>query len=185
MRISEFIMNRDKYKVDSTYQRPADAWSRKDKQCLIDTIMRGEPVPLFFLNYITEEDVNSGEEWEEEDAVEAMLSLRRGKAKSSAHMDECHAEMMFGAAEKTQSLEDELKQMYTDSFEKHLQQLINKKGLKNSEIYAAANISKQYFSKLLKGQVKPSKEKVLSLAVGLRLNLDETVDFLRLAGYAL
>jgi len=32
--------------------------------------------------------------------------------------------------------------------------------------------------------VKPSKEKVLCLAVGLRLNLDETVDFLRLAGYA-
>ena len=70
-------------------------------------------------------------------------------------------------------------------FEKHLQQYINKKGLKNSEVYATANISKQYFSKLLKGQVKPSKEKVLALAVGLHLNLDETVDFLRLAGYAL
>ena len=83
------------------------------------------------------------------------------------------------------SLEDALKNIYTDSFEKHLQKLINKKGLKNSEVYAAANISKQYFSKLLKGQVKPSKEKMLALAVGLRLNMDETVDFLRIAGYAL
>ncbi len=83
------------------------------------------------------------------------------------------------------SLEDALKDMYTDSFEKHLQQLINKKGLKNSKVYAAANISKQYFSKLIKGQVKPSKEKVLALAVGLKLNMDEAVDFLRLAGYAL
>ena len=83
------------------------------------------------------------------------------------------------------SLEDALKNIYTDSFEKYLQKLINKKGLKNSEIYAAANISKQYFSKLLKGQVKPSKEKMLALAVGLRLNMDETVDFLRIAGYAL
>ena len=83
------------------------------------------------------------------------------------------------------SLDDALKNMYTDSFEKHLQQLINKKGLKNSEVYAAANISKQYFSKLLKGQVKPSKEKVLALAVGLKLNMDEAVDFLRFAGYAL
>ncbi len=82
------------------------------------------------------------------------------------------------------SLDDTLKEMYTDSFEKHLQQLINKKGLKNSEVYAAANISKQYFSKLIKGQVKPSKEKVLALAVGLQLNMDEAVDFLRLAGYA-
>ncbi|SEL76857.1 O-acetyl-ADP-ribose deacetylase (regulator of RNase III), contains Macro domain [Butyrivibrio sp. ob235] len=118
------------------------------------------------------------------DAMKAMSAARMGKAKESAPM-ECQAEMMFGTAKESQSLDDALKEMYTDSFEKHLQQLINKKGLKNSEIYAVANISKQYFSKLLKGQVKPSKEKVLSLAVGLRLNLDETVDFLRLAGYAL
>ncbi|MCR4834260.1 MAG: macro domain-containing protein [Butyrivibrio sp.] len=86
---------------------------------------------------------------------------------------------------KQESLDDVLKDIYTDSFEKHLQQLINKKGLKNSEVYAAANINKQYFSKLLKGKVKPSKEKVLALAVGLRLNMDETVDFLGLAGYAI
>ena len=85
----------------------------------------------------------------------------------------------------SESLEDVLKKIYTESFEKHLQQLINKKGLKNSEVYATSNISKQYFSKLLKGKVKPSKEKVLALAVGLRLNIDETVDFLRIAGYAL
>ncbi len=83
------------------------------------------------------------------------------------------------------SLDDMLRDIYTDSFEKHLQKLINKKGLKNSEVYAAANINKQYFSKLLKGKVKPSKEKVLALAVGLRLNMDEAVDFLGLAGYAL
>lgn len=85
----------------------------------------------------------------------------------------------------TASLDDAIKGIYKESFEKHLQLLINKKGLKNSEVYASANISKQYFSKLLKGQVKPSKGKVLSLAVGLRLNMDETIDFLRLAGYAL
>ncbi len=115
------------------------------------------------------------EDWDEECAHEAealppdMVMMQAGAAFSKAEV----------------SLDDALREMYTDSFEKHLQQLINKKGLKNSEIYTAANISKQYFSKLLKGQVKPSKEKVLALAVGLRLNLDETVDFLRLAGYAL
>lgn len=57
MRISEFILNKDKYKADKTYQRPSDVWSKKDKQCFIDTIMRGEPVPLFFLNYISSEDI--------------------------------------------------------------------------------------------------------------------------------
>ena len=82
-------------------------------------------------------------------------------------------------------LDDMLKSIYKESFEKHLQKIINKKGLKNSEVYAAANISKQYFSRIMKGKVNPSKKKVLALAVGLRLNLDETVDFLRIAGYAL
>ncbi|SES91540.1 O-acetyl-ADP-ribose deacetylase (regulator of RNase III), contains Macro domain [Pseudobutyrivibrio sp. C4] len=86
--------------------------------------------------------------------------------------------------EESEELEDILGDIYTDTFGKHLQKLINKKGLKNSQVYVAANISKQYFSKLLKGQVKPSKEKVLALAVGLRLNMDEAEDFLRLAGYA-
>lgn len=57
MRISDFILNKDKYKADKTYQRPDDVWSHKDKQCFIDTIMRGEPVPLFFLNYISDKDI--------------------------------------------------------------------------------------------------------------------------------
>lgn len=56
MKISEFMLNKDKYKADKTYQRPADVWSKKDKQCFIDTIIRGEPIPLFFLNYISKED---------------------------------------------------------------------------------------------------------------------------------
>ncbi len=90
-----------------------------------------------------------------------------------------------GASPRAESLDDVLKGIYTDSFEKHLQKLINRKGLKNSEVYAAANINKQYFSKLLKGKVKPSKEKVLALCVGLRLSMDETVDLLGLAGYAM
>lgn len=82
-------------------------------------------------------------------------------------------------------LEDIIKSIYKDSFAKYLQQLINKKGLKNSEVYATANISKQYFSKLLNGNIKPSKEKMLALAVGLKLNSDEMTDFLRFAGYAI
>lgn len=151
-------------------------------------------------SYIDEEYVNSALEdeygyedmpdeeaefdyWEEEEDSD-FPEIAAMAASIEAPSEFPRAKMMFGAAKAAQSLDDALKEVYTDSFEKHLQKLINKKGLKNSEVYTAANISKQYFSKLLKGQVKPSKEKVLALAVGLRLNLDETVDFLRLAGYA-
>ncbi len=123
-------------------------------------------------------------EIEEDEAPDAdMMQSYSAVEAPSVMMSEYLKPVSF--EKKSESLEDALKEIYTDSFEKHLQQLINKKGLKNSEVYATANISKQYFSKLLKGQVKPSKEKMLALAVGLRLNLDETIDFLRMAGYAL
>lgn len=52
--IQEYINNRHKYKVDLTYQRPEGAWSKEDNQCLIDTILRDEPVPLFFFNLKTD-----------------------------------------------------------------------------------------------------------------------------------
>lgn len=71
------------------------------------------------------------------------------------------------------------------TFGDYLQQMINKKGMKNSEVYIAANLTKQYFSKLINNKVAPSKTKILSLAIALHLNMDETVDFLRMSGYAL
>lgn len=82
------------------------------------------------------------------------------------------------------SLEESLKKIHKYSFAGYLQQLINKKGMKNSEVYATANITKQYFSKLINGKVNPSKEKVIALAIGLHLNMDETKDILKVAGYA-
>tara|TARA_R110001592_G_C13188743_1_gene752055 strand:+ start:9956 stop:11779 length:1824 start_codon:yes stop_codon:yes gene_type:complete len=55
LRIQDLINQRNRYKVDYNYQRPNDAWSMDDKQCLIDTILKDEPIPLFFFNIITEE----------------------------------------------------------------------------------------------------------------------------------
>ena len=128
------------------------------------------------------------DEAEFEDTDEAPIYSDNAATRPSMMVGHALSSNVFGPekkAKKAGSLDDVIKGIYKESFEKHLQKLINKKGLKNSEVYAAANISKQYFSKLLKGQVKPSKEKVLALAVGLHLNMDETVDFLQLAGYAL
>lgn len=56
MKIQDYINNRNKYKVDYNYQRPNDAWSKEDKQCLIDTILKGEPMPIFFMNYKSDEE---------------------------------------------------------------------------------------------------------------------------------
>ena len=148
----------------------------KRPESRVDSTVQSFRIPSFLRreNRDEEEDSFDARPLEEEAKEDEALSVM---------MPEYLKPVSF--EKKTESLEDALKEIYTDSFEKHLQQLINKKGLKNSEVYATANISKQYFSKLLKGQVKPSKEKMLALAVGLHLNLDETIDFLRIAGYAL
>ena len=95
-------------------------------------------------------------------------------------------EAAFAAAPAAAPLAlDDFIRQNAGSFEEYLQQLINRKGMTNAEVYKKANLSKQYFSKVMHGQVKPTKEKLLCIAVALKLNLDETADFLRLAGYAL
>lgn len=57
MKIQDYINNVHKYKVDYTYQRPSGVWSPEDKQCLIDTILKSEPMPLFFLNFETDNGI--------------------------------------------------------------------------------------------------------------------------------
>ncbi len=57
--------------------------------------------------------------------------------------------------------------------------------MKNVEVYTRANLTKQYFSKLMNERVHPTKNKLLCLAVALRLDLDDTNQFLNMGGYAL
>lgn len=71
------------------------------------------------------------------------------------------------------------------SLAEHIRQLINKKHMTNSQVYTRANIKKQYFSKIMKGESFPSKQKLLCIAIALRLNMDETRDLLLWGGYAI
>lgn len=88
------------------------------------------------------------------------------------------------ASAKAASIDDMLN-AYAGNFAEHLQQLINRKGFTNAEVYKRANLTKQYFSKLINGRINPTKEKLLCISIALRLNLDETTDLLRYSGYAL
>lgn len=55
MKIREYVKNIKSHPVDKTYQRPEGVWSKEDQQCLIDTILKDEPMPLFFFNKIGEQ----------------------------------------------------------------------------------------------------------------------------------
>ena len=82
-------------------------------------------------------------------------------------------------------LEDLLRQ--TDAgFSETLLKLIDRTGKKDAEIYKRANIDRKLFSKIRGNPAyKPSKSTALAFAIALELDLDETQDFIKRAGYAL
>lgn len=73
-----------------------------------------------------------------------------------------------------------------EGFSAQLMRHIDRKGLKDSDVYKRANLDRKLFSKIRSNpDYRPSKRTALALAVALELNLDQTTDLLRLAGLAL
>lgn len=72
------------------------------------------------------------------------------------------------------------------SFSTTLLELIDARGISDAQVYKRANVSRQLFSKIRSDAAyKPTKKTALALAIALELNLDETEDLLRRAGFAL
>ncbi len=72
------------------------------------------------------------------------------------------------------------------TFSEALFRWIDLKDYDDVSIYKKANIDRKLFSKIKSNHdYQPSKKTALSFAIALELNLDETIDFLAKAGYAL
>ena len=63
--------------------------------------------------------------------------------------------------------------------------LIREKNLSEVDVYKSAGITAQHFSKISSdSNYQPKKETVLALAISLKLNLPQTKDLMRCAGFA-
>ncbi len=70
-------------------------------------------------------------------------------------------------------------------FQKLLFSHIDRKNLKDSEVYNKVGIDRRLFSKIRNNSYHPSKDTVILLAIALELNEDELDDFLFSASYSL
>ncbi len=106
-------------------------------------------------------------------------------APKAAERDVLYEESDYPDAAYPESI-GEAVQNLGDNFQTSLFRLIDARNLKDSEVYHKANIDRKLFSKIRTNpKYIPKKNTILALAIALELNLDQTVDLLGSAGYAL
>lgn len=74
--------------------------------------------------------------------------------------------------------------MATDSLSVLLCRLLEQKGLKKAQVIKNAELSEVYGYQIFSGIRVPERKKLLCLAVGMGLNIEETQQLLKCAGYS-
>ena len=91
----------------------------------------------------------------------------------------------LGLCDDFKTFYDEHKEyMVSDNLSDMLHNLQREKGLRKTDIIKRSELSEVYAYQIFSGQRHPDRKKLLCLAVGMSLNLEETQSLLKCAGYA-
>ena len=74
--------------------------------------------------------------------------------------------------------------LVTDTLSEVLENLLSKKGLKKSAVIKASEMSEVYGYQIFSGLRVPERNKLLCLAIAMKLNIDEMQTLLKTAGYS-
>lgn len=84
------------------------------------------------------------------------------------------------------NIEKKLKTPGSEDFISRLIFYINEKNMTHPQVYNAAGMTPDCFSKIISGKTKtPTKESIVALAIALKLNYDEAIDLLSSASQTL
>ena len=80
--------------------------------------------------------------------------------------------------------QENMEHMINKDLSELLSELIGRKDLKKSQVIKAAELSEVYGYQIFSGVRIPERKKLLCLAVGMGLNIEETQELLKCAGYS-
>ncbi len=200
--ISEFLMQNDMEVTLVVYDTESYVLSTKlfdDVKAYVDEHYVESTPKDAGIDLLEDEDIRKMEHWSNRSASDNITSESVDDEAINA-MEYRHPATGFGGAAKVKPAasvlpsksKTELEAIVNgrtpgaETFSQMLFRLIDKSGKRDAEVYQKAGQSRQLFSRIrTQRNYQPSKNTVLSFAIALELNLDQTMDLLKSAGYTL
>ena len=113
--------------------------------------------------------------------------IRKSPKKMYGIISETTSEILHKHIKEARSFSDfweqHKKQIILFPLSKYLCELLDKKGLKRSDVVVRTGLDKAYVYQIFAGQKKPSRDKLITIAFGMKLNEKETHHMLHLSGH--